>query len=168
MVESPIPQDILKYKSKFIAGLSVRETVCGALGVGVSVYSYFVLFRELQSVDVRIGLSACLCLPFFLIGFIKLYDQPFEKLAVTLVMENFLYPPKRLKETRHPEFEKYEKTRYWIQEQEKIEVQEAQSEDAESNGSTKKKNKKSSSTKSKKKKEQKIVITPSATFAPIK
>lgn len=117
MVESPIPQDILKYKGKFIANLSVRETVCGGLGVGMGIFSYLSWFTGVESEDIRMLLSALVILPFFLVGFLKLYDQPFEKIALTLLMENFIFPLKRKKEVRHPEFEKFENTRYWMLEE---------------------------------------------------
>lgn len=114
MVESPIPQDILKYKGKFVANFSVRETVFGALGIAAALAGYFWLFKDVGGSNARMYLSAFVSLPFFVIGFVKLYDQPFEKIAPALVRENFIYPAKRRKETHYPVFEKYEKTRYWL------------------------------------------------------
>lgn len=120
MVECPIPQDILKYKSKFIASLSVRETVFGGLGVGLGLWSYFGWTKGLESQDLKMFISFLVILPFFLIGFVKLYDQPFEKIAMTLVIENFIYPLKRKKEVHFREFEKYENTRDWMRPEEDV------------------------------------------------
>ena len=83
MVECPIPQDILKYKPKFIMSLSVRETVFGALGVGLGLLSYFSWTSEFENQDMKMFVSFLVILPFFLIGFVKLYEQPFEKIDGT-------------------------------------------------------------------------------------
>lgn len=112
MIECPMPQDILKYKSKFIANLSIRESICGFAGIGFGFIAYFSWFSSCTA-NMRIFLSSLVILPFLLVGFIKLYDQPFEKVAPKMILENFVYPLKRYKEVGHPEFEKYEKTRYW-------------------------------------------------------
>lgn len=152
MVECPMPQDILKYKNKFVANLSIRESVCGALGVGCGLLGYFSWFSA-YSQNVKMLLSSFVILPFFLIGFVKLYDQPFEKLAPQMILENFIFPLKRYKEVGHPEFEKYEKTRYWL-----IQKEEEDAEQEETQG--KKKNKKNTS--------QKVDVLKSATYIGVK
>lgn len=139
MVESPIPQDILKYKGKFVGNLSTRETVCGALGVGMALGGYFIWFADVADDNVKMLLCSLICLPFFLVGFLKIYDQPFEKIAPTLIKENFIYPAKRKKEVHFPEFEKYEKTRYWLSEAEKAEEEEAGAEEESGKKGKKKK-----------------------------
>lgn len=151
MVECPMPQDILKYKNKFIANLSIRESVCGFLGIGVGLLSYFSWFSS-YSQNVKMLLSSLVILPFFLVGFVKLYDQPFEKFAPQMILENFIFPLKRYKEVSHPEFEKYEKTRYWLQSKEE--------ENSESTPGKKKSSRKASS--------QKVNIVKSATYVGIK
>lgn len=145
MVECPMPQDILKYKNKFIANLSIRESVCGFLGIGVGLLSYFSWFSS-YSQNIKMLFSSLVILPFFLVGFVKLYDQPFEKFAPQMILENFIFPLKRYKEVSHPEFEKYEKTRYWLQSKEEN----------------------SESTPGKKKSSQKVNIVKSATYVGIK
>lgn len=114
MVECPMPQDILKRKSKFIANFSVREVCCAACGVAIGLLAYFSWFGGIEKQTFRQGLTALCILPFILIGFVNLYDQPFEKIIPTIVFDNFICPVKRKKETHFREFEKYESTRYWI------------------------------------------------------
>lgn len=126
MVECPMPQDILKYKPKFIMNFSVREVCCAACGIGIGLYGYFAWFSSFSD-NARMACTSLLILPFLLLGFVKLYDQPFEKIAPILVLENFIYPLKRTKEVSHPEFEKYEKTRYWMAEKEVEEDEESPS-----------------------------------------
>lgn len=151
MVECAMPQDILKRKSKFIANLSVREVSCAALGIGAGLVCYFSWCKNFESQDVKFLITSLAILPFLLIGFVKVYDQPFEKLAPSIFMENFIYPAKRKKETHHPEFEKFEASRSWIHDD---------VEEAEDGGKKKKKSKKKTS--------EKIVITKSEFYKGIK
>ena len=173
MVECPIPQDILKYKPKFIANLSVRETVFGGLGVGLGLLSYFSWTKNIESTDMRMLVSFLVIMPFFLIGFVKLYDQPFEKIAATLVMENFVYPLKRKKEVHFPEFEKYEKTREWLLDEDfsLIEggtIDELASLEEDEEAGTRNGKGKKGKTKSNKKTSQKVTVKKSSTYKGIK
>ena len=149
MVECSMPQDILKRKSKFIANFSAREILCASLGLVFGMVCYFSWCKNIESQDVKMLLSALVILPFLLLGFIKVYDQPFEKLAPKIFMENFIYPLKRKKETHFKEFEKYEASRSWIL---------TPSEEEESNSKKKKK----------KKAPEKITVQKSATYRGIK
>lgn len=101
MIETEIPKNILKHKVKVVAGLSLREISCGVCGAAIGLLSYFYLFEGLGESSARIGLSGFLALPLFLIGFMQLYDQPFEKMAYIIVMENLIYPPKRPYATKY-------------------------------------------------------------------
>lgn len=109
MVEAPIPQDILKHKSKLIANLSARELIFAVLGGGIALFCFFSIFFSISEFRLRGILSAIPAIPFFLIGFCRPYEQPFEKIAWMLVYDNFICPPKRLYEVHHPEYEKWEK-----------------------------------------------------------
>lgn len=95
MIEAEIPKDILRHRSKVVAGLSFRQAIWGSIGSAAGLFSYFFLFSGLGGSSLRIGLSGLIALPFFLIGFVPLYEQPFEKMAYIIIMENFVYPPKR-------------------------------------------------------------------------
>ena len=115
MIEAFVPQDILKHKAKFIASFSAREIISITLGgIAVIITNVGIITDSGASVDLRIFLSSFVSLPFLLVGFLKLYEQPFEKIAKNIFVENYLYPMKRKKETHHPELEKYEKTRAWM------------------------------------------------------
>ena len=115
MIEAFVPQDILKHKAKFIASFSAREIISITLSaVAIIVTNVGVIKDPGASIDLRIFLSSFVALPFLLVGFVQLYEQPFEKIAKNIFIENFLYPMKRKKETHHPELEKYEKTREWM------------------------------------------------------
>lgn len=114
MVESPIPQDILKYKAKFVGNFSAREAAFLLAGGAAVAFSMFGLFGGIDDTTTRIVLSALPGVPFFLFGFVKPLGQPIEKIAGVLLYDNFVCPQTRKKEIRHPELEKYEKTRKWL------------------------------------------------------
>ena len=153
MVECSMPQDILKRKSKFIANFSAREVLCAAAGLVLGVSSYFTWCKNIESQDIKMVICSLVILPFFLLGFVTVYDQPFEKLAPKIFIENFVYPVKRKKETHFKEFEKYESTRYWLVGKE---------DDEEEAVDDKKKKKK------KKKAPEKITVVKSETYRGIK
>lgn len=160
MIESPIPQDILKYKTKFVGNLSMRESICGALGIGFGLATYFLWTKNIEQQDLRTFISALVVLPFFLIGFMKLYDQPFEKLAGVIILDNFIAPLKRKKEVHFPEWEKYEKTlSFMVKKDKAVDAEAEESEDA----SPKKKKKKKQ-----KPKEEKVKIIASTEYEGIK
>lgn len=114
MIECPIPQDILKYKAKFVANLSTREAVCAAVGVAMALAGFFILFKDLNGLQLKIICSGVMALPAFIIGFVKPLGQPFEKIALVIIYDNFICPPRIYKEIRHPELEKFEKKRAWM------------------------------------------------------
>lgn len=113
MVESPIPQDILKYKAKFVANFSAREAVCLGIGAALILLGFFNLFSWVPNISYRICASAVLGLPCFMLGFFKPLGQPLEKYLTILIWDNLICPPTRRKEVHHPEFEKYDKKPSW-------------------------------------------------------
>lgn len=109
MIERPIPQDVLKFKTKFVAGLTMRQCmtllICGALAI----LGYTGLFSDIEAQKVRIICTALLILPVAIVGFVEIMGQPFEVTAKDMLIDNFIAPATRKKEYRHPELEKYEK-----------------------------------------------------------
>lgn len=110
MIECPMPQDVLKYKSKFIMNFSAREATCILIGAGLGLLGYFKLFESING-NLRIYLSVPLFLIPFVFGFFRPLGQPLEIILKQVVVDNFLYPPTRVYEIKHPEFEKYHEKR---------------------------------------------------------
>ena len=106
MIECAIPQDILKYKTKFIGNFSVREVVCLGLGAAAGLTSFFTFLSGLDNMP-RMYITAAIIVPFFLFGFFKPLGQPLEKIIVQVVYDNFICPPIRKYEIRRPAYEKY-------------------------------------------------------------
>jgi hypothetical protein len=113
MIESPMPQDILKYKAKFIGNFSARETLWLTIG-GIACMCGYFLFPSISFINNRMGFYGLLGLPFFAIGFIRPLGQPLERVLFQIIFDNFIVPPIRKKETHYPEFEKYEHTKKWL------------------------------------------------------
>lgn len=99
MIETEMTKNIFKHKTKFIGPFSAREFACALAGVGLGLGGYFTVFSSLSN-NLRMGLSFLVILPFFLVGFMKIYDEPFEKMVYVIIKDNFLSPPTRLYETK--------------------------------------------------------------------
>lgn len=108
MVECDMPKNILKYKHKFIGNFTVRELLGFAIGSALVIFGYFKLFAGIGGGDYtnsfRIGLSAMLGVPFFVIGYVQIYDLPFEKGAWIVLYDNFIRPLNRYYEASPQEF----------------------------------------------------------------
>jgi len=108
MVEAAMTQDILKHKSKFFGNFTVREGCALGIALGLGLWGYFSLFKEIEG-DMRIYLTALITLPVLAVGFIKIFNQPFEKIIGIIIYDNFITPANRVYELRYPEYEKYQK-----------------------------------------------------------
>lgn len=111
MIERPIPQDVFAYKTKAIGNFSARELVFGAIGVAVTAAGIFGFFSFIEDTSMRALVSVLPALPFFLIGFVKIYNTPFEKIILSVIEDSFIQPPKRIKEVHQIEEEEYKKSK---------------------------------------------------------
>ena len=96
MIEVKIPADIQEYKSKLIAGLSVRQIIAigGALvtAVPVGVFGYGKI-----SPDILLWLIILLVVPFAGFGFVNCKGMPFEQF-VQVLWRFYFEPQKRVYE----------------------------------------------------------------------
>ena len=175
MIEVPIPHDILKYKAKFIANFTARQFVSLCLGSGVGIFFYITFFRNISG---GIYLTALTIIPFYLVGFVTIFGQPFEKIAWNVLYDNFICPAKRCYEVHHPEYEKLirensAETLASVDEINKISTNEDnESDNTEGNTDNKKKNKKAKKKQTKpkqtKKKEKEKKVKKSKEFKAIR
>lgn len=113
MIERPVPQDILKYKQKAIKNFSARECIWGGLA-GVVCMAGMFTNTGIEELSNRALVSFIPAIPFCLIGFVKIYGVPFEKIIGPFIFDNFICPVKRKKEYHNKSFEEYEKKRMWF------------------------------------------------------
>lgn len=92
-LEIPIPKEITKYEAKLIGPLTGRQTFWSVLGCGAAILAKSVV----DQIAPDIAVHACVfaALPFAAMGFIKVYEMPFEKFAIGYVKTHLLSPTKR-------------------------------------------------------------------------
>lgn len=170
MIEVPIPHDILKYKTKFIANFTVRQFTSLCLGAAVGIFSYFTFFKDVPG---GMYFTALIIVPFFLVGFVTIFGQPFEKIAWNVLYDNFICPAKRCYEVHHPEYEKLirENTTEDLAYQENVEKianDEAEEETTADNTDNKSKKKKAKTKQQPKKKDKEKKVKKSKEFKAIR
>jgi hypothetical protein len=112
MIERPMPQDILKYQAKLIGNFSMRQCISILACVILIIAGYFLLGKNMKENHLTIIMSALPALPAFMIGFVPIMGLPMEKVAIPLLIDNFLAPAVRKKEIHFPDYEKYCKLNY--------------------------------------------------------
>ncbi len=80
MLEIPIPADVQSYKSKLVAGFSVRQflSIIGAIAV---VIPFALIGKKFLSEDALIWSIIFIASPIFALGFFKTQDMHFEEFA---------------------------------------------------------------------------------------
>lgn len=114
MIERPIPEDITKHKSKAIGNFSARELCFGTIGCVVILVNMFTVLTAIEDISTRAIVSALPAVPFFLVGFKKIYGVYFEKAIGPMITDNFINPITRKKEVHYKDIEDLEKTRPWV------------------------------------------------------
>ena len=92
MVEVEMSEDIRKFENKLVGGLTKRQLISVAIGVGLGApLGIFVP----GDITIKVLLVALVALPALLCGWVKLDGMPLEILAVRAVYSNILCPRKR-------------------------------------------------------------------------
>ena len=111
MIQCPTPNKVItSYKPKVVFGLTLRQLICGGLGILMVVLGFFFIFKGIPKLETKIILSAILGIPFFFVGWGSIYGQPVEKVGPIMFYDNFFLPPIRKKEVHFQALEAYEKT----------------------------------------------------------
>lgn len=92
-LEIKIPKEITKYEAKLIGPLTSRQTVWSVVGAVVAI----VVKNLCDVVAPDWSIYACVLavIPFALIGFVKIYEMPFEKFAIGYIKTHVIAPQKR-------------------------------------------------------------------------
>ncbi len=111
MIQCPTPNRVITaYKPKVVFGLTLRQLVCGGLGIAAIAIGFFAVFKGVPELETKIILSAILGIPFFFVGWGSIYGQPIEKVGPLMFYDNFFLPAVRKKEVHFQALEAYEKT----------------------------------------------------------
>lgn len=96
MIEKKIPAEVRAYKSKLIAGLSVRQVI--SLGVAILIGVPLGVFgRKYISSDILMWAIIIISMPILAWGFVTFQDMPFEEYMKWFLRFSFL-PQKRVYE----------------------------------------------------------------------
>lgn len=89
MLEIAIPADVQSYKSKLVAGFSVRQllSIIGAIALAVPIAF---IGKNFLSEDAVIWTIIIVTAPIFAVGFFKTLDMPFEEFAKHWLSFNFI------------------------------------------------------------------------------
>lgn len=93
-LEVKIPKEITQYEAKLVGPLTTRQTVWGVLGA-VAGWGAYTVSKAFISQDMALTMCLIAALPFLLVGFVKLYEMPFEKFVIGYVKTHMLSPLKR-------------------------------------------------------------------------
>ena len=93
MIEKKIPAEVRAYKSKLVAGLSVRQVI--SLGVAILIGVPLGVFgRKFISTDILMWIIIIISAPILAWGFITFQDMPYEEYMKWFLRFTFL-PQKR-------------------------------------------------------------------------
>jgi hypothetical protein len=95
-IEVRVPDEIADYKESLVAGLSIRQLVCGGVALLCGVPTYLLLHNFSQ--DLATYATMLVVAPSFCVGFIKRDGYPFE-VWLKIRIYNFLSKSKRGYET---------------------------------------------------------------------
>jgi hypothetical protein len=78
-LKEPIPIEITEYKEKFILGLTVRQLICAAGCLAITIPTG-IFGSKVMPTDVVQWVVILEAIPFAAIGFLNIEGQPFEKI----------------------------------------------------------------------------------------
>lgn len=94
MINIRIPKEIRNYETKFVGPLTMRQTICVAIGLIVCVFVYNIckafIPRDLMLFILIFPAAAIFCF-----GWVKPYGMKFEQFFFSAVRNNFIAPRKR-------------------------------------------------------------------------
>ena len=93
-----IPKDLSRIKSKFILGLTKRQTVCFGAAAAMGLPLFFLLRRFLP-VSAAAFLMIIVMLPWFLFAIYERNGQPLEKFLKCVITTRFISPKRRVYQT---------------------------------------------------------------------
>ena len=106
MIDGPVLQDIEQYKTKNVMGFSAREFICLVSGGFIAIAIFFLLGGISEGWEIRALIAAIPASPILVMGFLRPFNQPFEKVAGSFIEDNIIAPNIRKKEIHYPEWEK--------------------------------------------------------------
>lgn len=92
MLEIEMSKDIKDFEPKVIGVLSLRQIVCLFIAAVYGVPLFFLLSGEIVT---KLLITLVAVVPVLLCGWIKVYDEPFEKFIKIIITNKFIKPVNR-------------------------------------------------------------------------
>lgn len=93
MLEVQIPADVQAYKSKLVAGFSVRQFLSIVVAIAI-IIPYAIIGKKFLPEDLLIWTIILIAVPIFAVGFVKTQDMHFEEFA-KFWLSSYFFPQKR-------------------------------------------------------------------------
>jgi len=93
MIEVRIPKEIKEYKEKLFFGLTLRQCICTALALSISV-PFYIFSKGYLHEEIRSWGVIIVALPLMLIGFFTYNQMTFEQFFIELI-KMYVNPQKR-------------------------------------------------------------------------
>ena len=100
MIEVRIPKEIRKYKEKLFFGLTLRQSICTAIGLITSIPVYIVVSQRMGE-DFASWVVIFIGMPLFLLGYFNYNGLNFEQFIVAYLQSEVIYPKKRKYKTEN-------------------------------------------------------------------
>ena len=94
MIEVKIPQEISQYEAKMIGPFTIRQAICGGIGI-VTAWGLYNGLSDVLPRDAIVGIIFLICVPLGLIGWIKPYGMRFEKFFMGVLFNTLISSAKR-------------------------------------------------------------------------
>ena len=95
-----IPKDLTAVKSRFVAGLSKRQTLCFSIAAATGLPIFFLL-RTFVPVSAAAMLMVIVMLPWFLFAMYEKHGMPLEKYLMCVIAVKFKRPKIRTYQTNN-------------------------------------------------------------------
>lgn len=94
MIDIRIPKEIRSYEAKFVGPLTMRQTICVAVGLIVCVFVYNIC-KSFIPRDLMLFILIFPAAAIFCFGWVKPYGMKFEQFFFSAVRNNFIAPRRR-------------------------------------------------------------------------
>ena len=95
MIETKVPMDIRKYKSKFIGPFTTRQLICGIIAGCLDIFLYFLIVEPL-GISLRPAIFLLVLVDCPILAFtIEPLGMPMETYLTSVLLKSFLAPTRR-------------------------------------------------------------------------
>ena len=100
MIEVKIPREINSYKEKLFFNLTLRQTICTVVAIGVNVPLYF-FGKNYINADLLSWIVIIIAIPIMFAGYFKYNNLNFEEFITVVLKYNLFSPQIRIYRTKN-------------------------------------------------------------------